>query len=116
MKWLTWLEDWQMHRDENIAWHMVGLQPCKRALEKTCSARMKRLWSIGCHLTSRSSSIYKASNQWLELFLFSQIEATSLSRINQPNLLMPVCFILMASQCASNSPLPRFSGMAAIPK
>ncbi|GFS80737.1 hypothetical protein TNCV_86561 [Trichonephila clavipes] len=34
VKWLTWLDDWEMHRDETVPWHMVGLQPWKRALEK----------------------------------------------------------------------------------
>ncbi|GFX22282.1 hypothetical protein TNCV_2951231 [Trichonephila clavipes] len=29
---------------------------------------------------------------------------------------MPTCFITRASQCPSNCPLPRFPGMAAIPK
>ncbi|GFX65816.1 uncharacterized protein TNCV_2043491 [Trichonephila clavipes] len=33
-KWLTWLDDWEMHRDDNVPWRMVGLQPRKRALEK----------------------------------------------------------------------------------
>ncbi|GFV96534.1 hypothetical protein TNCV_3259981 [Trichonephila clavipes] len=33
-----------------------------------CSTRMKRLWPMGCHLTSRSSSIYKASRQPLKYF------------------------------------------------
>ncbi|GFU74775.1 hypothetical protein TNCV_2431651 [Trichonephila clavipes] len=115
-KWLTWLDVWEMHRDDNVPWHMVGLQHLKRALENTCRARMKRLWPMLCHLTLRSSSLYKTSNQPLELFCFSQIEATSLFRVNQPILLMPTCFITMASQCSSNCPLPRFPGMAAIPK
>ncbi|GFT62216.1 uncharacterized protein TNCV_639741 [Trichonephila clavipes] len=34
VKWLTWLDDWEMHRDDNVPWRMVGLQPWKRALEK----------------------------------------------------------------------------------
>ncbi|GFW36921.1 hypothetical protein TNCV_4032371 [Trichonephila clavipes] len=34
VKWLTWLDDWEMHRDDNVPWCMVGLQPWKRALEK----------------------------------------------------------------------------------
>ncbi|GFU37193.1 RNase H domain-containing protein [Trichonephila clavipes] len=34
VKWLTWLDDWEMHRDEPVPWRMVGLQPWKRALEK----------------------------------------------------------------------------------
>ncbi|GFW27986.1 uncharacterized protein TNCV_768661 [Trichonephila clavipes] len=34
VKWLTWLYDWEMHRDEPVSWHMVGLQPWKRDLEK----------------------------------------------------------------------------------
>ncbi|GFT80159.1 uncharacterized protein TNCV_2241351 [Trichonephila clavipes] len=34
VKWLTWLDDWEMHRDEPFPWRMVGLQPWKRALEK----------------------------------------------------------------------------------
>ncbi|GFW27946.1 hypothetical protein TNCV_768261 [Trichonephila clavipes] len=33
-KWLTWLDDWEMHRDDNFSWRMVGLQPWKRGLEK----------------------------------------------------------------------------------
>ncbi|GFX88597.1 uncharacterized protein TNCV_2660081 [Trichonephila clavipes] len=34
VKWLTWLDDWEMHRDEHVPWRMVGLRPRKRALEK----------------------------------------------------------------------------------
>ncbi|GFT63832.1 hypothetical protein TNCV_4641961 [Trichonephila clavipes] len=62
-KWLTWLDVWEMHRDDNVPWRMVGLQHLKRALENTCSARMKRLWPMGCHLTLGSSNLYKTSNQ-----------------------------------------------------
>ncbi|GFV57261.1 uncharacterized protein TNCV_2822781 [Trichonephila clavipes] len=25
VKWLTWLDDWEMHRDDNVPWRMVGL-------------------------------------------------------------------------------------------
>ncbi|GFT15538.1 uncharacterized protein TNCV_3265371 [Trichonephila clavipes] len=31
VKWLTWLDDREMHRDDNIPRRMVGLQPWKRA-------------------------------------------------------------------------------------
>ncbi|GFW57207.1 uncharacterized protein TNCV_541231 [Trichonephila clavipes] len=31
--WLTWLDDWEMHRDENLPWHVVCPKPWKRALE-----------------------------------------------------------------------------------
>ncbi|GFW70163.1 uncharacterized protein TNCV_4467221 [Trichonephila clavipes] len=34
VKCLTWLDDWEMHRDEPVPWRRVGLQPWKRALEK----------------------------------------------------------------------------------
>ncbi|GFT27483.1 hypothetical protein TNCV_1275761 [Trichonephila clavipes] len=34
VKWLTWLDDWEMHRDDNVPWRMVGPQPWKRTLEK----------------------------------------------------------------------------------
>ncbi|GFV78796.1 uncharacterized protein TNCV_3979061 [Trichonephila clavipes] len=34
MKWLTWLDDWEMHRDDPVLWRIVGLQPWKRDLEK----------------------------------------------------------------------------------
>ncbi|GFU84503.1 hypothetical protein TNCV_1818351 [Trichonephila clavipes] len=34
LKWLTWLDDWEMHRDDPVPWRMVGLRPWKRALEK----------------------------------------------------------------------------------
>ncbi|GFW96946.1 uncharacterized protein TNCV_4183971 [Trichonephila clavipes] len=27
VKWLTWLDDWEMHRDDPVPWRMVGLQP-----------------------------------------------------------------------------------------
>ncbi|GFU72185.1 hypothetical protein TNCV_2151031 [Trichonephila clavipes] len=27
VKWLTWFVDWEMHRDDNVPWPMVGLQP-----------------------------------------------------------------------------------------
>ncbi|GFT74792.1 hypothetical protein TNCV_2516861 [Trichonephila clavipes] len=33
VKWLTWLDDWEMHRNDNVSWRMVGLQPWKRASE-----------------------------------------------------------------------------------
>ncbi|GFW39589.1 hypothetical protein TNCV_3187601 [Trichonephila clavipes] len=72
---------------------------------------MKRFWPMGYHLTSRFSSIYKASSQPLESFCFSQI---CLSRVNQPILLMPKFFITIATQCPSNCLLPRFPGMTAI--
>ncbi|GFX54683.1 hypothetical protein TNCV_3632401 [Trichonephila clavipes] len=31
--WLTWLDDWEMHRDENLPWRVVCPQPWKWALE-----------------------------------------------------------------------------------
>ncbi|GFU73978.1 uncharacterized protein TNCV_3784931 [Trichonephila clavipes] len=31
--WLTWLDDWEMHRDENLPWRVVCPQLWKRALE-----------------------------------------------------------------------------------
>ncbi|GFT46458.1 hypothetical protein TNCV_1962491 [Trichonephila clavipes] len=34
VKWLAWLDDWEMHRDDNFPWRMVGFYPWKRALEK----------------------------------------------------------------------------------
>ncbi|GFT20218.1 uncharacterized protein TNCV_4060301 [Trichonephila clavipes] len=34
VKRLTWLDDWEMHRDDPVPWRMVGLQPWKRALEQ----------------------------------------------------------------------------------
>ncbi|GFX85825.1 uncharacterized protein TNCV_2472271 [Trichonephila clavipes] len=34
VKWLTWLDDWEMHRHDPVPWRMVGLQPWKRALEQ----------------------------------------------------------------------------------
>ncbi|GFS96799.1 uncharacterized protein TNCV_4754631 [Trichonephila clavipes] len=34
VKWLTWLDDWEMHRDDPVPWRMVGLQPWKRVLEQ----------------------------------------------------------------------------------
>ncbi|GFW02607.1 hypothetical protein TNCV_2456211 [Trichonephila clavipes] len=34
VKWLMWLDDWEMHREDNVPWRMVGLQLWKRALEK----------------------------------------------------------------------------------
>ncbi|GFW44216.1 hypothetical protein TNCV_2636141 [Trichonephila clavipes] len=34
VKWLEWLDDWEMHRDDNFPWRMVGFYPWKRALEK----------------------------------------------------------------------------------
>ncbi|GFX14452.1 hypothetical protein TNCV_1616351 [Trichonephila clavipes] len=33
VKWLTWLDDWEMHRNDNVSWCMVGLQPWNRALK-----------------------------------------------------------------------------------
>ncbi|GFV75391.1 uncharacterized protein TNCV_1482371 [Trichonephila clavipes] len=34
VKWLTLLDNWEMHRDDPVPWRMVGLQPWKRALEQ----------------------------------------------------------------------------------
>ncbi|GFX58659.1 uncharacterized protein TNCV_4885441 [Trichonephila clavipes] len=34
VKWLTWLDDWEMHRDDPVPWRIVGLQPWKQALEQ----------------------------------------------------------------------------------
>ncbi|GFX75985.1 uncharacterized protein TNCV_1995391 [Trichonephila clavipes] len=34
VKWLTWLDDWEMTRDDPVPWCIVGLQPWKRALEQ----------------------------------------------------------------------------------
>ncbi|GFX14976.1 uncharacterized protein TNCV_4897441 [Trichonephila clavipes] len=34
VKWLTWLDDWEMHRGNPVPWRIVGLQPWKRALEQ----------------------------------------------------------------------------------
>ncbi|GFW63889.1 hypothetical protein TNCV_705951 [Trichonephila clavipes] len=34
VKWLTKLDDWEMHRDDNVPWRMMGIQPWKRVLEK----------------------------------------------------------------------------------
>ncbi|GFV70269.1 uncharacterized protein TNCV_2513681 [Trichonephila clavipes] len=55
--WLTWLGDWEMHRDENLPWRVACPQPWKRALETHVNARIRTLWPMGCPLTS--SSIYK---------------------------------------------------------
>ncbi|GFU58524.1 uncharacterized protein TNCV_4894581 [Trichonephila clavipes] len=33
VNWLMWLDDWEMHRDENLPWRVVCPQPWKRALE-----------------------------------------------------------------------------------
>ncbi|GFV61547.1 hypothetical protein TNCV_92511 [Trichonephila clavipes] len=68
VKWLTWFDDWEMHRDEPVPWRMVGLQPWKRALEKHVQRSHKKAFAMGCSLTSRSSSIYKASHPPLEFF------------------------------------------------
>ncbi|GFY06427.1 hypothetical protein TNCV_3652141 [Trichonephila clavipes] len=54
---VTWLVDWEMHRDENLPWrvpnHGNGLW------KPMWNARIRTLWPMGCPLTS--SSIYKAS-------------------------------------------------------
>ncbi|GFX93241.1 uncharacterized protein TNCV_4761201 [Trichonephila clavipes] len=34
VKWLTRLDDWEMHRYDLVPWQIVGLQPWKRALEQ----------------------------------------------------------------------------------
>ncbi|GFT15466.1 hypothetical protein TNCV_3264791 [Trichonephila clavipes] len=34
VKWLTWLQDWEMNQNNNVPWRMVGFEPSKRALEK----------------------------------------------------------------------------------
>ncbi|GFV75532.1 uncharacterized protein TNCV_1130001 [Trichonephila clavipes] len=68
VKWLTWLDDWEMHRDDPVPWRIVGLLPWKRALEKHVQRSHEMLWSMGCPLTSRSSTIYKASHPPLESF------------------------------------------------
>ncbi|GFS95441.1 transposable element Tcb2 transposase [Trichonephila clavipes] len=69
VKWLTWLDDWEMHRDEHVPWRMWVSNLGRGLWYNTCSARMKRLWPTGCPLTSRSSSIYKVSHPPLESFL-----------------------------------------------
>ncbi|GFU91671.1 uncharacterized protein TNCV_4508481 [Trichonephila clavipes] len=86
---LTWLDDWEMHRDENLPWRMVSPQPWKWALKHIWNARIRTLWRMGCPLTSRSSSIYKASRP-----SFSD-KATC--RVNPFILIMPTCFITRAS-------------------
>ncbi|GFS47535.1 hypothetical protein TNCV_4219861 [Trichonephila clavipes] len=68
VKWLTWLDDWEMHRDDPVPWRMVGLQPWKRALEQHVQRSHEKLWLMGCPLTSRSSTIYKASHSPLDSF------------------------------------------------
>ncbi|GFV33271.1 hypothetical protein TNCV_1497931 [Trichonephila clavipes] len=47
VKWLTWLDNWEMHRDDNIPWRMVGLQPWKRALEKHVQRSHERVLANG---------------------------------------------------------------------
>ncbi|GFX42418.1 hypothetical protein TNCV_1519821 [Trichonephila clavipes] len=77
---MVWKNDWEIHRDDNVSWRMVGLQSWKRALEKHVQHSHERLWPMGCHLTSHSSSTYKASQQAARIIL-SQIEATCLSPV-----------------------------------
>ncbi|GFS79412.1 hypothetical protein TNCV_3006251 [Trichonephila clavipes] len=47
VKWLTWLDDWEMHRDDNVPWRMVGLQRWKRALEKHVQRSHEKALSNG---------------------------------------------------------------------
>ncbi|GFU91752.1 hypothetical protein TNCV_3994541 [Trichonephila clavipes] len=47
VKWLTWLDDWEMHRDEPVPWRMVGLQSWKRALEKHVQRSHERALANG---------------------------------------------------------------------
>ncbi|GFX65828.1 hypothetical protein TNCV_2043611 [Trichonephila clavipes] len=47
VKWLTCLDDWKMHRDDNVPWRMVGLQPRKRALEKYVQCSCKKAVANG---------------------------------------------------------------------
>ncbi|GFU01475.1 uncharacterized protein TNCV_4877141 [Trichonephila clavipes] len=47
VKWLTWLDDWEMHRDEPVPWRRVGLQPWKRALEKHVQRSHKKASANG---------------------------------------------------------------------
>ncbi|GFV81174.1 uncharacterized protein TNCV_484481 [Trichonephila clavipes] len=47
VKWLTWLDDWEMHRDDNVPWCTVGLQPSKRALEKYVQYSRKKALANG---------------------------------------------------------------------
>ncbi|GFT96591.1 uncharacterized protein TNCV_5022361 [Trichonephila clavipes] len=57
--WLTWLDDWEMHRDENLPWRVVCTQPWKRALETHVERSNQKALAHGMPLTS--SSICKAS-------------------------------------------------------
>ncbi|GFS68927.1 uncharacterized protein TNCV_4569701 [Trichonephila clavipes] len=47
VKWLKWLDDWEMHRDDNVPWRMVGLQPWKRALEIHVQCSHEKALAIG---------------------------------------------------------------------
>ncbi|GFY09788.1 uncharacterized protein TNCV_3697501 [Trichonephila clavipes] len=47
VKWLTWLDDCEMHRDDNVPWRMVGLQPWKGAFEKHVQPSNKKAFANG---------------------------------------------------------------------
>ncbi|GFU00047.1 uncharacterized protein TNCV_2345911 [Trichonephila clavipes] len=68
---VKWLMGWTIGKriETNLslgAWWVSNLG--SGLWKNTCSARMKRLWPMGCPLKLRSSSIYKASHSPLELF------------------------------------------------
>ncbi|GFX70821.1 hypothetical protein TNCV_1337831 [Trichonephila clavipes] len=48
-KWLTWLDNWKMHRDDPVPWCRVGLQPWKRALEKHVQRSHEKALAHGMH-------------------------------------------------------------------
>ncbi|GFX39366.1 hypothetical protein TNCV_3860891 [Trichonephila clavipes] len=47
VKWLTWLDDWEMHPDDPVPWRIVGLQPWKRTLEKHVQHSHKKALAHG---------------------------------------------------------------------
>ncbi|GFU36761.1 uncharacterized protein TNCV_365291 [Trichonephila clavipes] len=47
--WLTWLDDWEMHRDEKLPWRVVCPQPWKRALEAHVERSHQNALAHGIH-------------------------------------------------------------------
>ncbi|GFX71117.1 uncharacterized protein TNCV_3648821 [Trichonephila clavipes] len=60
VKWLTCLDDWETQRGENLPWRMVCPILGNGLWKNRWRPHIRRLWPMGCPLTLRSSSIYKA--------------------------------------------------------
>ncbi|GFX05899.1 hypothetical protein TNCV_1785321 [Trichonephila clavipes] len=56
------MDDWKMHRDDNVPWRMVGLQPWKRALEKHVQRSHEKALANGMPFDVTSTSLFAHVN------------------------------------------------------